>query len=120
MIPGVIVKMGGRDWEVPPLTMGQLRKLMPKVRELSGISAGMGEEQIAILCEIVAAALSRNYPDMDAERVENLLDLGNAGSVLSAVLSGSGLRLGEVRAVPGTNGATYMDTSPPPADTPTQ
>lgn len=92
MIPGVTVAMGGQDWQVPPLTLGQLRRLMPKVRELTEIGAAMGETQIAVLIEIVTAALQRNYPDLTADKVENLLDLGNAGAVLNAVLTGSGLK----------------------------
>ena len=95
MIPGVTITMGGRDWLVPPLTLGQLRRLMPRVRQLTEIDASMSEVQIGVLVEIVAAALQRNYPDATAEIVENLLDLGNAGAVLNAVLTGSGLRLRE-------------------------
>ena len=91
MIPGVTITMGGRDWLVPPLTLGQLRRLMPRVRQLTEIDASMSEVQIGVLIEIVAAALQRNYPDATAEMVENLLDLGNAGTVLNAVLTGSGL-----------------------------
>jgi hypothetical protein len=93
MIPGVTILMGGRDWLVPPLTLGQLRRLMPKVRQLTEIGAAMGEAQIGVLVEIVAAALQRNYPDATADMVENLLDLGNASAVLNAVLTGSGLKL---------------------------
>ena len=92
MIPGVAVAMGGQDWLVPPLTLGQLRRLMPKVRQLTEIGASMGEAQIGVLVEIVAAALQRNYPDVTAENVENLLDLGYASAVLNAVLTGSGLK----------------------------
>jgi hypothetical protein len=107
MIPGVTIALGGRDWLVPPLTLGQLRRLMPKVRQLTEIGASMGEEQIEVLVEIVATALQRNYPDTTADMVENLLDLGNAGAVLNAVLTGSGMKpsdshLGEVVA-PGAN-----------------
>ena len=97
MIPGVTITMGSRDWLVPPLTLGQLRRLMPRVRQLTEIDASMSEVQIGVLVEIVAAALQRNYPDATAEMVENLLDLGNAGTVLNAVLTGSGLRLRERR-----------------------
>ena len=93
MIPGVTIAMGGRDWLVPPLTLGQLRRLMPKVRQLTEIDASMGEVQIGVLVEIVAAALQRNYPDATADVVENVLDLGNASTVLNAVLTGSGLKL---------------------------
>ena len=71
MLPGVTITMGGRDWLVPPLTLGQLRRLMPKVRQLTEIGASMGETQIGVLVEIVAAALQRNYPEATAEMVEN-------------------------------------------------
>jgi hypothetical protein len=94
MIPGVAVAMGGQDWIVPPLTLGELRRLMPKVRQLTEIGASMGEAQINVLIEIVTAALQRNYPEATPDKVENLLDLGNASAVLNAVLTGSGLKLG--------------------------
>jgi hypothetical protein len=144
MLPGVTIAMGGRDWLVPPLTLGQLRRLMPKVRQLTEIGASMGETQITVLVEIVAAAMQRNYPDATAEMVENLLDLGNASAVLNAVLTGSGLKLSDSRvgeaAAPGpspgaestiagplpdlgnatqTIGDTYTVSSPPPAATAT-
>jgi hypothetical protein len=101
---------------------------MPKLRQLTEIGATMGENQIAVLVEIVATALQRNYPDASFERVEDLLDLGNAGTVLNAVLTGSGLEprsspLGEAVAVassgpdPGTAGDTSTASSPPPAAT---
>lgn len=132
MIPGVLLAMGGREWTVPPLTLGQLRRLMPKVRQLTEIGAQMGESQIAVLVEIVAAALQRNYPDMTPEAVEDMLDLGNAGAVLNAVLTGSGLKsrdrsLGEAAApeedsgapasVPEMAGDTFTASSPPSAAT---
>src|SRR6476660_9687567 len=94
MIPGVAVAMGGQDWMVPPLTLGQLRRLMPKVRQLTEIGASMGEAQIAVLVDIVTAALQRNYPEMTPGKVENVIDLGNASAVLNAVLTGSGLKHG--------------------------
>jgi hypothetical protein len=136
VIPGVMVGMGGQQWTVPPLTLGQLRRLMPKVRQLTEIGAQMGETQIGVLVEIVAAALQRNYPEMTTETVENLLDLGNAGAVLNAVLTGSGLRprerspgeaaapgpgpgadMGGAASSPAAAGGTSMVSSPPPAAT---
>ena len=57
----------------------------------------MGEAQIGVLVEIVAAALQRNYPEATPDMVENLLDLGNASAVLNAVLTGSGLKLSDNR-----------------------
>jgi hypothetical protein len=112
--------MGGQDWLVPPLTLGQLRRLMPKVRQLIETDASMGETQISVLVEIVAAALQRNYPEATADMVENLLDLGNASAVLNAVLTGSGLklrddRLGEVSA-PGASPGASSKTAGLPSD----
>jgi hypothetical protein len=98
-----------------------VRRLLPQVRELTAIGASMTEEQIGMLSEIVAAALQRNYPDVSPERVEDLIDLGNANAVLTAVLTGSGLRpsqAGEAAAV-ASNGAPSTASSPPLADTAT-
>jgi hypothetical protein len=132
MIPGIAILMGGREWTIPPLTLGQLRHLMPKIRQLSEIGLQMAEPQIDVLVEIVAAALQRNYPDISIQMVENLLDLGNAASVLHAVLTGSGLRpggplSGELMAPGSVSGATTPTPartgdastafSPPPVDT---
>jgi hypothetical protein len=132
MIPGIAILMGGREWTIPPLTLGQLRHLMPKIRQLSEIGPQMAEPQIDVLVEIVAAALQRNYPDISIQMVENLLDLGNAASVLHAVLTGSGLRpggplSGELMAPGSVSGATTPTPartgdastafSPPPVDT---
>ena len=123
MIPGVKIQMGGINFDVPPLTLGQLRRLNPKIRALTQLNrdvSGITDEQIEAIGDIVAAALSRNYPDMTAERVlDQLIDTGNARDVILAVLTGSGLRQGEVQAVVG-NGVMSMDSSPPPADTVTQ
>jgi hypothetical protein len=122
MLPGVTIAMGGRDWLIPPLTLGQLRRLMPKVRQLTDIGATMSEMQITVLVDIVAAAMQRNYPEATAEMVENLLDLGNASAVLNAVLTGSGLklsnnRLGEAAAPGSSPGAESIITERPPDPT---
>lgn len=132
MIPGVAISMGGREWTIPPLTLGQLRQLMPKVRELSNTNTQIGEAQIGVLVEIVFAALQRNYPDMTLDRVEDLLDLGNAAPVLNAVLTGSGLRprapqpgeamapdhgSGATAPISATTGDVFMASSRPLVDT---
>jgi hypothetical protein len=123
MIPGIKLQMGGQDWLVPPLTLGQLRRLEPKLRAMADIpqgAQGMTAEQIDTIAEVVATAMSRNYPDMTNERVLELIDVGNARAVVLAVLTGSGLQLGEAAAVARPNGVTSMGSSPPRADTPTQ
>lgn len=115
MIPGIVIGMGGREWVVPPLTLGQLRRLLPLIQQLTEIGTAMSEAQIGVLVEIVTAALQRNYPDMKPAGVAELLDLGNAGTVLNAVLTGSGLQpaMGEATAL-GTSQAGGGPAGPGP------
>jgi hypothetical protein len=89
MIPGTTFPMGGQDWLVPPLTLGQLQRFLPRVQELTaaGPVGAFGPEQIAMMVEIITAAMQRNYPEITADQVGNLLDLGNARAVLAATLS---------------------------------
>jgi hypothetical protein len=119
LIPGIVIAMGGKDWIVPPLTLGQLRRLMPKIRTITNVGVDMGEDQIGVLIELVTEALTRNYPGLAPDLVESLLDLGNAQSVMQAILTGSGLKPSSGEATAVSNGALSMDSSPPPADTAT-
>lgn len=95
LIDGVIVHMGGRDWTVAPLTFKQLRRLQPQLERLAQVNAAAAPEQIAAVSEIVRTALSRNYPEITIEAIEDMLDLGNAARVINAILTGSGLSPGE-------------------------
>src|SRR5271156_3917475 len=105
MLPGIKIEIGAREWTVPPLTLGQLRRLAPELGKITAHASMLDAEVIAAVIRVVAAALLRNYPDLAEETVEEMLDLGNAGEVLNAVLAGSGLRRGarpgEDRAAPG-------------------
>ncbi len=114
MIPGVKIQMGGQDWQVPPLTLGQLRRLQPLIAQLT---SGDTLQVMEAVCDLVSAALSRNYPDMTSDKAADLIDLGNRASVIDAVMGSSGLQLGEAAAVTGPNGAASMDSSPPRVDT---
>jgi hypothetical protein len=89
MIPGTTIAMGGQDWLVPPLTLGQLQRFFPRVQELvAARQAGdLAPDQLGMLVEIITAAMQRNYPEITADQVGNLLDLGNATTVLRATLA---------------------------------
>jgi hypothetical protein len=119
MIPGVTIVMGGIDWVVPPLTLGQLRRLASTISAVDGADR---EVAISAMIRIVTEAMSRNYPEITDEAVSELLDLGNTRDVVSAVLANSGLRQGGAGKGPGesaavTTGPTSTASSPPPADT---
>ena len=88
---GVELRLGGRDWIVPPLNFRQLKALAPIFARVGAIGARLGEQEIDDIVRLVHAALSRNYPDLAAEDVAELIDLGNAASAVRAVAGVSGL-----------------------------
>jgi hypothetical protein len=95
MIPGTTIILGDREWLVPPLSLAQLQHFLPRVQELNAAAAagpaGLGAEQLAVLVEVVTAAMQRNYPEITTDQVGNLLDLGNAPTVLAATLAAARL-----------------------------
>lgn len=93
MIDGLKIKVGNEEFTVPPLTLGALRRLTPKVKILVTLATDElpDEEQLGALTDLALAALKRNYPDMTAERVEEIIDLGNLPVILPAILSAAGL-----------------------------
>lgn len=116
LLPGVTIRLGGREWTVPPLTLGQLRRLKPEIGQITSNAGALTGEVVDAIIRIVATAMQRNYPELAEEAVGEMLDLGNAGSVLNAVLAGSGLRRssspGEELAASG-DGMSSMASSPP-------
>lgn len=92
LIDGVKLNLGGVEYVIPPLSLGAVRRLMPKIEKLTGnvdITAMSGELLDAI-AEIICAAMQRNYPDMTQEKVLDVLDMKNMGQVIGAVLGQSG------------------------------
>ena len=91
LIDGIAVKMGGKEYIVPPLTFKQLQKLEPSIALISSLKGAPTGKQYDAVISIVQTALSRNYPDLNAEAVSGLLDLGNMRSVIQAIMGVSGL-----------------------------
>ena len=92
MIEGVKISMGGNTYEVPALSFGQIKRLMPTIGQIStDAKGGMSDTQMVAMGDIVHAALSRNYPDVTRDQVDDMLDLRNAPEVIKAVMGQSGL-----------------------------
>lgn len=91
MIDGIVVKMSGEEYIVPPLSFKQLRSLQPRLALLSSVNGIPTTEQLEAVSEVVHAALSRNYPDLTADAVNDMLDLGNMGAIIPAIMGVSGL-----------------------------
>jgi hypothetical protein len=107
LIDGVIIKLGGEQFTVPPMNLKTVRRLLPAFDQLKSGSLDGAALDAAI--GVVHGALSRNYPDLTADEVAEMVDLSNLEGVLSAVLEVSGL-------APKTTGAPKAETVP--ADAP--
>lgn len=85
---GVEIQLGGRDFIVPALTLGQLRTLQPR---LDGLGTAPQSEQMATMLDAIHAAVARNYPEIDQAELEGLIDLSDLQTVFAAVMGISGL-----------------------------
>jgi hypothetical protein len=113
MIDGVQIRMGGREFLVPPLNLKTIRRLEPKLANLSTVNPS-DPSNLDDVVEIVHAALSRNYPDLGRDEIEDLLDMGNLNEVIVAIMGISGLKK-KSTIDPGSpsDGGTSTGTSPP-------
>lgn len=89
MIDGITMKLAGEEYIVPPLTFRQLKAHYPLIEELNKPDTAPITKMESIV-KLTHAALSRNYPDLTIERVEELIDMGNLKAVSEAVLGSSG------------------------------
>ncbi len=109
---GVKVRLGDRDYIIPPLNLGSIKRLREDINVLSAVRVGemMTDEQIDSAVRIFHAALSRNYPDITIEEVEEAVDLGNIATVTKAMMKASGFDSGETQAGDGRTGTESMPT----------
>lgn len=94
---GTEVRLGGRTFVVPALSVGQARKLWPEILEMNqGITVANLPDKQGKWMDIVHAALSRNYPELRREELEELVDLRNIRKLMLLVMGNS-----EVPLLPG-------------------
>jgi hypothetical protein len=94
MVPheGVSLTLAGREFIVPALTFRQLKTLLPRLNRLQAAAGGALEaEHLDIVTDLVEAALTRNYPELSREEIEERLTFAAMPRAIAAVLLGSGL-----------------------------
>lgn len=91
MHEGVKITMGGREWIVPALSIGQVRRLGPDIAAVASAGDDLTPELVAGVVKIVKASISRNYPEVTDEQVEELIDLRNFRDIIAAIMGVSGL-----------------------------
>jgi len=91
------IRLGGRDFTLQPLTLGQLRHLLDALDQMAGASGGA---LIDAAAKLVAAGLAAAHPDMTADAVLDLsASLSELNTAVAAILKLAGLSPKEL--VPG-------------------
>lgn len=101
MFYGTTVNIGGTDYVVPPISLGQLRNgALTMLKEHDDlVAAGDTFGAIEIRGKIIFKALQRNYPEFDEAKLLDHLDMANVGPIWLSVLGASGFVPGETEAV---------------------
>jgi hypothetical protein len=87
VVQGTKIELGGEEYIVPALNFRQLQEFKTEIAAMQNMgSSGDALAELIIVIPVVTAALKRNYPDMNEEKVTDLLDLSNYRKVFESVL----------------------------------
>ncbi len=93
----VTIRLGGADFAIRPLTLRQLRSVLPAFARAGATGA---EDGVDAAVEIIAAALSRDHPEMTREALlDTQASVRELAEAVTAVARLSGLvAVGEAQA----------------------
>lgn len=102
---GRVVRLAGEDWIIPPLTFRLMKKHQEAIDSFGAVvrepspdetpeeaSARMRQaaqasvDRIEKMIDIVIDAMKRNYPDLERDNLEDLLDMENTQAAYRAAL----------------------------------
>ena len=105
LIPGPAVVIVGREFIVPPLSLKRFKRAIELLPALEAGDAGVFDA----VAELAHLAISRNYPDLTRDALEEMLDAQSVPRVLAAVLEASGLNAaGSLGATPAAAAAVTL------------
>jgi hypothetical protein len=114
MIEGVEIKLGDKTYVVPALNFKLLKKHKADIEVITSATpdAGLDTEIADRVVKVVHAALTRNYPNITLDEIEDGLDLRNNRNVMGALLGQSGfVAAGESKALPASADQSTGTTS---------
>lgn len=85
---GEEITLGDRMFVLPPMSLGAIKRHRDLLENIGSMNPLAAVEGIASL---VHAALSRNYPEITLEEVEDMVDLSNAQKIIESITRVSGL-----------------------------
>lgn len=93
---GKIVIIGGRDFSVPKLRVGTLRRVTGILKEIDGLDPKAPDDTLRWFdahSRAILELLQRNYPEMQREDLEDLIDADGVVDVFMAVMAAAGRRM---------------------------
>lgn len=93
---GVQVRIGNRQWVMPSLSVGQAERYWPQLLNLdqTGVSADEVKQLMPAkfddMVTIIHAALSRNYKDLTAQQLKDMVSIGQLRQLMMIVMGQSG------------------------------
>lgn len=88
LLDGVNLRIGRRDYIVPPLNLRGVKR----AQALMSLLEGDGPDSVDAALEVIQLAVNRNYPEVTREQLEEDIDLGNLANLVQAVLAVAGFR----------------------------
>ena len=84
---GTKLVLGGREFILPPLNMRLVKKFNDDLEKLFKIGTRLATtEELEKMTDIILASLQRNYPDLQAEELDDLLDIDTLPSAFMALV----------------------------------
>lgn len=94
-IPGVDVVLSGDTYTVPPLTLGQVKRLTPTLTNIQSLVTGQSTtipaEALDAIVDVAYEALNRNY-ECTKEELFDLIDVAVGPELIMAVMGASQMK----------------------------
>lgn len=89
-VKGVEVDFGGVTLVVAPLNFAFLEDNGDRLKTLTLDTSDPA--QVSFVVDALTSSLLRNYPEIERNHVRTIVDLGNLGDVIAALMDVSGLK----------------------------
>lgn len=102
---GVEVRIGDQQYIMPSLSVSQAKRYWPQLLELDNAGVTVDEmksimpKKFEDMVTVIHAALSRNYPDMTAEALVDIISISQVKSLMEVVMGQSGFGVGEAKPI---------------------
>ena len=88
MFEGTEIKFGAGKKIAPPLSLGQIKRFAPQIKDMN--IGALDAETVDLSVTLIHAALSRNYPEITTQEVEDNIDISQMAPAITAIMRISG------------------------------